>query len=425
MSDEDIKKLTDPERELHNARIQHMNENRDIEIRLNFRKANGKWIGKDKDPMTVSFIDLRVWQLVLRDLEEAQQAEEAAERAIREGGSPGDSSDEESSDGSDVEDPNGDRDNVFTKKDVRMFGQSHMSAENLQQLEPWELELHLALVQHTKDYLDIEVRHKFRDGDGMWRGRGTDPLKMSMRGLRAWQFEISKREADWLDKVATGEATWSQGVESDTSFESEYDLGNPGMSERYFEWLGDEDKERHLALMAYYEKFRGLEYELGFRDRTTLEWIGYGIDPDDMNLPELDQWTIDMEQQGDEWIAKQEELEAAEAAAEAAAASAAKEVRRRSPEHEEAEKLMAKRVKRGLDPYGDTPEAKRWKAMVEEMEKEKEKEEKAAKAKAEAERQASEDPEEQLRTEEQSAVKRAQAGQQTSSSSVSKRRKVG
>lgn len=423
MSDEDIQKLTDPERKLHNARINYMNENRDIEIRLNFRKANGKWIGKDKDPMTMIFIDLRVWQLVLRDLEAAQQAEEAVERAIREGENPEDPSDEASSGGSDVEDPNGDRDKVFTRDDIRMFGQSHMSAENLQKLEPWELELHLALVQHTKDYLEIEVRHKFRNGDGIWRARGADPINMSMRSLREWQFEINKREADWLDKVAIGEATWSQGVESDTSFESEYDFGDPNMSERYFAWLGDEDKERHLALMAYYEKFRGLEYELGYRDRATYEWAGYGMDPAEMNLEELDQWTIEMEQQGDEWIAKQEELEAAEdaaeAAAEAAAAPAAKEVRkrRRSPEHEEAEKLMAARVKMGLDPYGDTPEAKRWKAMVEEMEKQK-------KEKEEAEREASEGPEDQLRTEEQSAAKRAQTGQETSSSSRSKKRRV-
>ncbi|KFY89056.1 hypothetical protein V500_05973, partial [Pseudogymnoascus sp. VKM F-4518 (FW-2643)] len=415
MSEEDIRKLTPPERDLHYARIQHRKENINTEIKLNLRKADGEWKGKDEDPMTMVLIELRVWQLILRDLEEERRADEITRNRIEQGNEPGDSSSDSSDDDDDANDGK-----EFIRTDVKKFGQRDISAEDLQKLEPWERKLHFALIEHMKDYLDIEMKHKYRDGDAFWRGRGPEPTMMSLRALKAWQIEMDKRESGWMDQVMAGERAWSDDVASDTSFNSEYDIGDGNMSNRYFEWLGDEDKERHLALVAYTDKFRSLEYELGFRDRTTFQWIAMTMDPVDMNLGELDQWTEDMNEMGCEWEDKKEAEEAAAAAAAntnttqpTTETETQSQPRLRSPEGLEMEEMMEERRRMGLDPLGDSPEARRWRAMM------------AAKAEAErqeAERLAAEresdGPGDQLRTEEAARAKTAQNSRRSAGEST-------
>ena len=429
MSEEDIQKLTPPERDLHYARIQHRKENINTEIKLNLRKADGEWKGKDEDPMTMVLIELRVWQLILRDLEEERRADEITRNRIEQGNEPDDSS---SDSGDDDDDANDGKE--FIRTDVKKFGQRDISAEDLQKLELWERKLHFALIEHMKDYLDIEIKHKYRDGDSFWRGRGPEPTTMSLRALKAWQIEMDKRESAWMDQVMAGERAWSDDVASDTSFDSDYDIGDANMSDRYFAWLGDEDKERHLALKKYTEIFRTLEYELGFRDRTTFKWIAMTIDPAEMNLDELEQWSEDMNEMGCEWEDKKEAEEAAAAAAAAAAntnttqptteTETQSQPRLRSPEGLEMEEMMEERRRMGLDPLGDSPEARRWRAMM------------AAKAEAErleAERLAAETesdgPGDQLRTEEAARAKTAQSSRRSagerSDSSRSKRRRLG
>lgn len=453
MSDEDFQKLTQPERDLHNARIRHMSENREVEIKLDYRDANGKWIGGDEDPMTFTLLNLRVWQIVLRDKEEERRGEEAIESRIKEGNEPDESSSHSSEE---EEDDDGEE---FIRTDIKKFGKRDLSDEDLAKLEPWELKLHLAQVEHLNDYLEIEVRFKFRDGDGFWRHRGTDPIQLSFRDLKAWQIEIDKRQAQWSDEIMRGDRSRSAEVSSNSSDVSDYNLGNPAMSERYFAQLGAEDQERHFALVEYFGRFRELEYELGFRDRNTLEWIAVHMDPEDLNLEELDMWTIEMEQMGDAWIDKQEAEEAAKEAAEAAAAAAkstttgARQQRRPrplSPGGIEDEKIMADRVRRGLDPFGDSPEAIKWKAIylqrekdwaekedkrleAEGLEKETEKEtetekEKETENETEKEKE-SDDPGEQLRAEEAARARVAKSTKRTplrrSNSSRNKRRRVG
>ncbi|KFY28668.1 hypothetical protein V493_02813 [Pseudogymnoascus sp. VKM F-4281 (FW-2241)] len=436
MTDEDLQKLTDSDRALHHARIKHRHENRDIEIGLNLRNADGKWIGKDEDPMTMVLIELRVWQLILRDLEEERLAAEVAQRRIEEGEEPDDaSSDSNISEGSNY-------DTSFTREDIEYFGDTYMSVPDYNRLETWERNLHIAQCDHYKDYNVIEIRHRFRDSDGNWRDAGTEPINMSRQGLKAWQSELDKREADRLDAVMRGERRMSEDVESDVDPESEYDYGDPGMSERYFNWLGDEDKERHLAFLKYNEKYKSLEYELGFRDRTTFEWISVTMDPNDMNLTELDQWEIEIERMGDAWMdnKEREDEEAVEAAhfeamAKEVAAERAEQLRlrQRSPESIEMEKMMAERVKMGLDPIGDFPEAKRWKTMMEEMEAAKAEAERLEQvAKAEAKRteeeESSDEPGKQLRAEAEGARNKQNAGrtsQEREDSSRSKRRRIG
>ncbi|KFY13757.1 hypothetical protein V492_03048 [Pseudogymnoascus sp. VKM F-4246] len=396
LSEEEIAKLTPTERELHHARIQHMGSNRGLEILLDLRNADGIWIGADEDPMKMTLIELRVWQLVLRDLVEQRRSETVAKKRIEEGREP-DSSSFESSD--DDDDPDDDRE--FLKTHIRRFGQPQISAEDLQKLEPWELKLHHANVEHTSDYHEIEVRFKYRNGEGIWRGNGSDPITLSLRKLKEWQIEMDKRQANWMDEVMRGKRQWSEDVSSESSFASDYEIGAANMSEEYFASLGAEDQERHYALIEYTERFRRLEYELGFRDRTTYKWIAAHMDPYDMNLDELDQWIVDMEQHEEDLIAKQEAEEAAAAEEEEEQSSFSES----SPEAEEMEELMAERVKRGLDPLGDSPEAERWKALMAETEK------KAAGAKEDG-------PETQLQ-------KEARARRDPASSSRSKRRRVG
>lgn len=432
MSDEDVQKLTQPERDLHYARIQHMNENREVEIKLDYRNANGKWIGGDEDPMTLTLLNLRVWQIVLRDKEEERRGEEAIESRIKEGNEP----DESSSDSSEEEEDNDGKE--FIRTDIKKFGKRDLSAEDRAKLEPWELKLHLAQVEHLKDYLEIEVKFKFRDGDGFWRHRGTDPILLSFRDLKAWQIEIDKRQAQWLDEVLRGDRSRSAEVSSNSSDVSDYNLGNPAMSERYFAQLGAEDQERHFALVEYFDRFRELEYELGFRDRNTLEWIAVHMDPEDLNLEELDLWTIEMEQMGDAWVDKQEAEEAEEEAAAAAKSTTTgarqqRRPRQLSPGGIEDEKIMADRVRRGLDPFGDSPEAVKWKAIY--LQREKERTEKEEKERLEEEglekeeeEKESDDPGEQLQAEEAARARGAKSTKRTpsgrSNSSRNKRRRV-
>ncbi|ELR06780.1 hypothetical protein GMDG_02218 [Pseudogymnoascus destructans 20631-21] len=434
MSDEEVQKLTPLERDLHHARIQHRKENREIEIKLNYRNANGEWIAVDKDPMTITLIDLRIWQIVLRDKEEERRGEEAIERRIKEGRDLYESS----SDSSEEDDENDGKE--FLRTDIRRFGKRDMSPEDRAKLEPWELKLHLAQIEHLNDYLEIEVKFRFRDGDGFWRGQGAEPIMMNLWDLRAWQIEMDHRQAQWMDEVTRGDRRWSAEISSKSSQESDFDIGDPRMSERCFAQLGAEDQERHLALRTYIEKFRQLEYELGFRDRTTFEWIAVHMDPNDMNLEELELWDVEMEQMENAFMAKQDAEEATEeAAAEAAAAANGtttqpaqqRRQRVRSPEGIEDEEIMADRVRRGLDPFGDFPEAIVYKAMYLQREKEwEEKEEKRLEAeRLEKEKQKeSDDPGEQLRVEEAARARAAKSMKRTSreksTSSRSKRRRV-
>ncbi|KFY95795.1 hypothetical protein V498_03103 [Pseudogymnoascus sp. VKM F-4517 (FW-2822)] len=432
MSGEDLEKLTPAEKRLHYGRIQHTHENRGIEIGLNLRNADGKWIAVDKDPMTINLIELRIWQIVLRDLEVQRQVDEIIRKRVEEGKEP---DDEPSSDSSDDDDPNDDRE--FIRKDVKGFGQRDMSPEDLQKLAPWENKLHLAQIEHMSDYRDIEIKFKFRSGDGIWRDRRLEPITLNLRDLKEWQIELDKLEGDWMDEVMRGERRRSADIESDTGNESEYEIGDPAMSERYFEWLGDEDKQRHFAISEYNEKFRPLEYELGFRDRTTYQWVAAHMDPYDMNLEELDQWNIDMGQMEEEWMAKQDAAnEATAGERDGHEPGPAKRARRRSRSIEsiEMEEIMAERVKLGLDPLGDFPEATRWKDMMEEI-----KVARAAKAgteKTEAARpeeeegleaeRGSDGPGDQLRTEAAARTKTARSsGRSENNSNRSKRRRVG
>ncbi|OBT66378.1 hypothetical protein VE03_04801 [Pseudogymnoascus sp. 23342-1-I1] len=400
ITDEGLEKLTTAEKELHYGRIQHMQENKDIEIGLCLRNDNGVWIAVDEDPMTMSLNDLRIWQLILRDKEEQRNADEITSRRIAEGRGSDDGS---SSDGSDAGDPN---DLKPVARNINGFGQGSMRAEILETMEPWEKKLHFAIIEHTKDYLDIEIKFRIRDGDGFWRGWRKDPMLLSLRDLKEWQIELDQREADWLDEVMRGDRRRSEEVESDPDDRSDYEIGDPNMSERYFASIYDEDKEHHLALRKYIERFRKAEYDLGYRDRTTGEWVGISMDPKEMNLVELDQWEIDMEKEEQEWYEAQESTEDSGEEDEAqndttelvSSTQTRQRQRSRSPGTIEDEKLMAKRVEMGLDPYGDFPEAIRWKAMVEKRERKKA-------AKAEAERLAaggeeeSDGPGDQLHTE--------------------------
>ncbi|OBT81622.1 hypothetical protein VE02_09895 [Pseudogymnoascus sp. 03VT05] len=428
MSVEDIQKLTQPERDLHYARIQHRKENRDAEIKLDFRNANGEWIGEDKDPLTMILVDLRIWQFVLKDKEEERRGQDAIERRIKEGNDP----DESSSDSSEEEEDDG---KEFLRDDIKKFGKRDLSDEDLAKLEPWELKLHLAQVEHWGDYLDIEIKFKFRNGDGFWRHRGTEPILLSYRDLKAWQLEMDDRQAQWMDEVNRGDRQRSAEISSNSSDASDYNLGNPAMSERYFAQLGAEDQEKHYALVSYFEKFRELEYVLGFRDRKTLEWISeVQTDPEDLNLEELEQWEFEMEQMENEYIAQQDAEEAAEEAAAAAASSstpAPRQQRRprvRSPGTIEAERIMADRVRRGLDPFGDSPEAIVYKAIYLQRQKEYAEKEEAERLEAERLEKESYDPGEQLRTEEAARASGAKSTRRTpsgrSNSSSNKRRRV-
>ncbi|OBT50362.1 hypothetical protein VE04_09650, partial [Pseudogymnoascus sp. 24MN13] len=418
MSDEDVQKLTPSERDLHHARIEHRKENMEIEIKLAYRNANGEWIAVDEDSLTMTLIDLRIWQIVLRDKEEERRGEDAVERRIKEGRDP-----YESSSDSSEEDEENDGKN-FLRADIKRFGKNGMSAEDRQKLEPWELKLHLAQIEHQSDYLEIEVKFKFRDGDGFWKGRGPEPITMNLRDLKAWQIEIDKLEAQWLDEVNRGDRRRSASLSTKSSQESDYDVGDPRMSERCYAQLGAEDQERHHALRVYIETFRELEYVLGFRDRTTFQWISVHMDPDDLNLDELDLWSAEMQQMGDAYVAKQDADEPAHQPADEPADAAAanptavqsrqRRKRVRSPESMVDEEYMADRVRRGLDPFGDSPEAIVWKAMYLQREKEwEEKEDKRLekerleeerldkeKEKDKGKETESDDPGEQLRTEE-------------------------
>ena len=408
MSNEELRKLTSTEREFHHARIRHRNENIDIEIKLNLRSANGDWIGADEDPLKMSYLELRVWKRILKELDDNRKAEERRKSRIEEGNEP---DDESSSDGSDDDDANDDKE--FVRNDVKGFGQRDISDENLQKLVPWEEKLHLAQVEHHKDYLDIEMRHKFRDGDARWRGNGDDPIKMSLRELKKWHCELDRRESTWMDEVTAGERRWSQSVSSDSDYQSDYEIGMSGMSEDYFQKLGDEDKEKHLQLLNYNERFRYLEYKLKFRDPTTHEWIAPSQEPCDMTFDELDVWEVDMAGFEEEYNEKLR--------AEAAAANPTTETgtqappRLRSPEDLEMEEMMTERVRRGMDPLGDSPEARKWKATMEDMEREK-----AEKAEAARLEREGGGPGEQLRAEEAARAARGDVN-----SSRNKRRRLG
>ncbi|KFY40540.1 hypothetical protein V495_05383 [Pseudogymnoascus sp. VKM F-4514 (FW-929)] len=416
ISDEDVEKLTPAQKELHHARLQHRREYRDIEIGLEFRDTDGEWIGGDPDPSTVDLLELRVWQTVVQD-------EERRRRRVQEGKAPSDSS---SSDGSDHNDPDDEKE--FERTDVVGFGEDNISDENFQKLEAWEKKLHLAIVEHTKDYKNIEIKHRLRDAyTFLWKSRRPAPVRMNMKELRAWKRELDDRERDWLKEVTEGQRGWTQALSTKSSEKSEFVVGDPNMSIRFYERLYEEEQSRHLRLIEYDQRFGALEYELNFRDRATSEWKYVGMQPFDMSHDELDTWFEDME----EFEAEYNERVLNEAAAQNSAPPRLTPVNRRqrspSPDGIEAAELMAEGVRRGLGPYGTSPEAIKWKAAAEEIERKK------AAAKAAAEEESNEDPGNQLLAEQrQSQAKRpnssnksARSSGEAEDSSRSKRRRIG
>jgi hypothetical protein len=151
------------------------------------------------------------------------------------------------------------------------------------------------------------------------------------------------------------------------------------------------------------------------------------MQPFDMSHDELDTWFEDME----EFEAEYNERVLNEAAAQNSAPPRLTPANRRqrspSPDGIEAAELMAEGVRRGLGPYGTSPEAIKWKAAAEEIERKK------AAAKAAAEEEANGDPGNQLLAEQrQSQAKRpnsshksARSSGEAEDSSRSKRRRIG